>query len=142
MDSHASAGIPTDQQSVEGDVGVDGSFESGLRRAFENLQLSAVPPSLPCREEQRAEVYRFLRSAISSGGMRSALYISGLPGTGKTATVLEVVRALQGEQRGSHGARSGRGRSGRSDLPDFDFLEINAMKLVRLASLPATRSLV
>ena len=48
--------------------------------------------------------------------IRSCMYISGVPGTGKTATVREVARCLrEGEEDGS--------------LPNFSFLEINGMRL-------------
>ena len=40
------------------------------------------------------------------------MYISGVPGTGKTATVMEVIRTLK--EHASEG-----------ELPDFDFIEIN-----------------
>lgn len=44
------------------------------------------------------------------------MYISGVPGTGKTATVREVARCLrEGEKEGS--------------LPHFTFIEINGMRL-------------
>lgn len=85
-------------------------------RAFQQLQLSAIPPSLPCREEERATIHTFLRDAVARGGAGGALYISGMPGTGKTATVHEVVRSLQRE------SQSGA-------LPEFDFVEINGMRL-------------
>ncbi|GBG30424.1 Origin recognition complex subunit 1 [Hondaea fermentalgiana] len=85
-------------------------------RAFQQLQLSATPPSLPCRDAERDTIHTFLRDAIAGGGAGGALYISGMPGTGKTATVHEVVRSLQRE------ARNG-------SLADFDFVEINGMRL-------------
>lgn len=44
------------------------------------------------------------------------MYISGVPGTGKTATVTQVIRHLQSE------ADSG-------DLPQFQYIEINGMRL-------------
>ena len=44
------------------------------------------------------------------------MYISGIPGTGKTATVLEVSRHLQ------NAASTG-------EIPDFKFIEINGMRL-------------
>ena len=44
------------------------------------------------------------------------MYISGVPGTGKTATVHEVIRSLvRGHEDG--------------ELPSFKYLEINGMKL-------------
>jgi origin recognition complex subunit 1 len=46
----------------------------------------------------------------------SCMYISGVPGTGKTATVKEVIRALtQAHENG--------------DIPKFTFIEVNGMRL-------------
>jgi len=44
------------------------------------------------------------------------MYISGVPGTGKTATVHEVVRSLQQA-------------ADADDIPAFNFIEINGMKM-------------
>lgn len=44
------------------------------------------------------------------------MYISGVPGTGKTATVHEVIRCLQQAAEDD-------------ELPSFQFVEINGMKL-------------
>lgn len=44
------------------------------------------------------------------------MYISGVPGTGKTATVYEVSRYL-------HNAATQR------ELPEFHFIELNGMRL-------------
>lgn len=44
------------------------------------------------------------------------MYISGVPGTGKTATVHEVIRSLQQAAEND-------------ELPPFQFVEINGMKL-------------
>ena len=75
---------------------------SPLQRAKEMLQLATLPPSLPCREKERAVVADFVDGVVSEGGTGSVglgagrcLYISGVPGTGKTATVMEVMRAAR-----------------------------------------------
>ena len=44
------------------------------------------------------------------------MYISGVPGTGKTATVHQVVRSLRQEYDSG-------------DLPYFQFIEVNGMRL-------------
>ena len=46
----------------------------------------------------------------------SCLYVSGVPGTGKTATVRQVVAELRGRVR-------------EGDLPNFTFVEINSLRL-------------
>ena len=84
-------------------------------RAKTHLHVSAVPTSLPCRENEFETVYSHLESAITSG-LGTCIYISGTPGTGKTATVREVVASL-------HGAVD------REELDDFIFVEINGMKV-------------
>lgn len=53
----------------------------------------------------------------------SCMYISGVPGTGKTATVHEVIRSIQEAQ---------------DDLPEFTFVEINGMKLTEPAQAYST----
>ena len=54
--------------------------------------LSFVPESIPCREKERKEIYDYLYHSIQNKGNGSPLYISGMPGTGKTATVRDNIR--------------------------------------------------
>eukprot|EP01083_Nonionella_stella_P021161 58670_1 len=89
---------------------------SVFAEACQRLQLSAVPEVLPCRERERTQVKSFLQGAIRDGESGSGMYISGMPGTGKTATVSQVIREL-------------RRKTEANKLPEFDFVEINAMKL-------------
>ncbi|KAJ3294697.1 Origin recognition complex, subunit 1 [Borealophlyctis nickersoniae] len=84
-------------------------------KARERLHVSAVPDTLPCREEEFGEVYGHLASAIDEG-TGCCIYISGVPGTGKTATVHAVIRALTANAEAE-------------ELAPFQFVEINGMKL-------------
>ncbi|KAK0180636.1 hypothetical protein PV327_002999 [Microctonus hyperodae] len=79
------------------------------------LHVSAVPKSLPCREKEFNDVFTFLERKLvdHSGG---CMYISGVPGTGKTATVNESIRCL-------------RKLVAKKTIEDFNFIEINGMKL-------------
>ncbi|EXJ94493.1 origin recognition complex subunit 1 [Capronia coronata CBS 617.96] len=84
-------------------------------QARTTLHVSSVPTSLPCRSNEFSTVYSHLYSAIVDGS-GACIYISGTPGTGKTATVREVVGAL-------HQAVLS------EELDDFNFVEINGMKV-------------
>ncbi|GAA6012094.1 hypothetical protein JCM11491_001748 [Sporobolomyces phaffii] len=88
------------------------SLPTPLERAKALLHVSATPESLPCREEQRSRIRQFVEDAVlsRSGG---CLYVHGVPGTGKTATVHSVVRELQNDP----------------DMDTFTFVEINGMKI-------------
>ncbi|XP_067893230.1 origin recognition complex subunit 1 [Heterodontus francisci] len=88
---------------------------SVLEEARARLHVSAVPESLPCREQEFQDIYNFVESKVIDG-TGGCMYISGVPGTGKTATVHEVMRCLQ------HAANQ-------DNLPSFQFIEINGMKL-------------
>ncbi|KAL9068597.1 MAG: hypothetical protein Q9157_006457 [Trypethelium eluteriae] len=79
------------------------------------LHVSSVPTSLPCREEEFANVYTQLEAAITDG-TGSCIYISGTPGTGKTATVREAIAQLNASVQAE-------------ELDDFIFVEINGMKV-------------
>ncbi|XP_055838758.1 origin recognition complex subunit 1 [Episyrphus balteatus] len=89
--------------------------KSDLQIARERLHVSVVPKSLPCRETEFLNIYTFLEGKIQDqcGG---CMYVSGVPGTGKTATVTGVIRELQRV-------------SAEDKLPDFEFIEINGMRL-------------
>ncbi|XP_056388208.1 origin recognition complex subunit 1 isoform X2 [Hyla sarda] len=86
-----------------------------LEEARIRLHVSAVPESLPCREQEYQDVYNFVESKLLDG-TGGCMYISGVPGTGKTATVHEVIRSLQTAIE-------------EDELPSFQFIEINGMKL-------------
>lgn len=90
-------------------------LESPYALARNRLHVSTVPTSLPCREVEFTEVYTHLEDAISEGS-GSCIYISGTPGTGKTATVREVIGQLQAAVVNE-------------ELDDFIFVEINGMKI-------------
>uniref|UniRef100_A0A1I8NNY5 Origin recognition complex subunit 1 n=1 Tax=Stomoxys calcitrans TaxID=35570 RepID=A0A1I8NNY5_STOCA len=89
--------------------------KTDLQIARERLHVSVVPQSLPCREKEFDNIYTFLEGKIQDqcGG---CMYVSGVPGTGKTATVTGVIRTLQEKVTDD-------------ELPPFDFLEINGMRL-------------
>ncbi|BGO97555.1 putative Origin recognition complex subunit 1 (putative) [Rhodotorula toruloides] len=83
-----------------------------FERAKALLHVSATPESLPWGEDQREQIRQFIGNAVlgRSGG---CLYVHGVPGTGKTATVHSVVRELQNDE----------------DMDAFAFVEINGMKI-------------
>ncbi|KFO96430.1 Origin recognition complex subunit 1 [Calypte anna] len=88
---------------------------TALEEARLRLHVSAVPESLPCREEEFQDIYNFVESKLIDG-TGGCMYISGVPGTGKTATVHEVIRSLQQAAEND-------------ELPSFQSVEINGMKL-------------
>ncbi|XP_018609549.2 origin recognition complex subunit 1 [Scleropages formosus] len=105
---HATPGIPSRSLPARKPGNV-------LEEARARLHVSSVPDSLPCREQEFQDIYSFVESKIV-GGNGGCMYISGVPGTGKTATVHEVIRCLQ------HASEQ-------DELPSFRFIEINGMKM-------------
>ncbi|XP_039227163.1 origin recognition complex subunit 1 [Drosophila yakuba] len=104
---------PSMQQRT--DLPAKDSSKSELQLAREQLHVSVVPKSLPCREREFENIYAFLEGKIQDqcGG---CMYVSGVPGTGKTATVTGVIRTLQRLAK-------------QNELPAFEYLEINGMRL-------------
>ncbi|KKK13591.1 putative origin recognition complex subunit Orc1 [Aspergillus rambellii] len=90
-------------------------FASPYRQARNLLHVSTVPTSLPCRKAEFDTVYSHLSAAIMEG-TGTCIYISGTPGTGKTATVREVVAQLNAAVLAE-------------EMDDFIFVEINGMKV-------------
>ncbi|CEH12317.1 p-loop containing nucleoside triphosphate hydrolase protein [Ceraceosorus bombacis] len=88
---------------------------SAHTRARRLLHVGATPEQLPCRQEEFEEVLSYVEDAVQDG-IGGCVYVAGVPGTGKTATVREVVRHLTK-------------RADAGQISPFNFVEINGMKL-------------
>jgi hypothetical protein len=85
--------------------------------AIRKLHVSVLPSKLPCRSEERDEIYAWLKKSITNRDDGSKpIYLSGMPGTGKTATVLATINELRIE-------------ADQELVPHFDFVEINCLRL-------------
>ena len=63
--------------------------------------------------DEFAEVFGYIEGKLAEG-TGGCMYISGVPGTGKTATVKQVMRYME---------------ENKDEFPDFNFHEINGMRL-------------
>ncbi len=87
-----------------------------LVQAQARLHVGAVPTAnLPCRENEFAVMADFVRERVTRG-QGGCMFVSGVPGTGKTASVRAVAEILRTER--DSGA-----------LTHFKFVEINGMAL-------------
>ncbi|XP_015374093.1 PREDICTED: origin recognition complex subunit 1 [Diuraphis noxia] len=86
---------------------------SPLEKARANLHLHAAPKHLPCREVEYKSIHSFLVRKINEE-LTGSMYISGVPGTGKTATVKRVIDSLNADLLMKH---------------SFKFVEINGLRL-------------
>ncbi|CAE6930953.1 orc1 [Symbiodinium sp. CCMP2592] len=87
------------------------------------MALSALRPfasegMLPCRESEQESVMEFLKSSLRVHIKKEVLYVSGMPGTGKTASVLDAAKRLE----------KARTSSSSSNTP-IKFAYVNAMCL-------------
>ncbi|KAM1256124.1 hypothetical protein ACFX1Q_030280 [Malus domestica] len=91
--------------------------QTDLEIAKAALLLSSLPKSLPCRDKEMLEITAFIKDSISDDKcLGRCLYIHGVPGTGKTMSVLAVMKNLRSEvDAGS--------------IRPYCFVEINGLKL-------------
>ena len=77
--------------------------------------MSAVPDDIPCREVEFYTICDFVKGQLSTGN-GGCMFVSGVPGTGKTATIRAVARTLQAERDAG-------------EVVPFQFIELNGMAL-------------
>lgn len=71
---------------------------------------------LPCRAKEQLEIEDFIKKGLDTNGCYGSLYISGMPGTGKTASVMASIRKLTNSSR-------------KKNIKEFNCLLINGMKV-------------
>ncbi|GMI74253.1 UNFERTILIZED EMBRYO SAC 13, origin of replication complex 1B [Hibiscus trionum] len=91
--------------------------QTDLERAKATLLLATLPKSLPCRNKEMEEITTFIKGAICDDQcLGRCLYIHGVPGTGKTMSVLAVMKNIKSEvDAGS--------------IRPYCFVEVNGLKL-------------
>ncbi|KAL9169123.1 hypothetical protein ABFS82_04G058700 [Erythranthe guttata] len=91
--------------------------QTDLEKAKATLLLATLPKSLPCRDKEMNEITTFIKGAICDEQcLGRCLYIHGVPGTGKTMSVLAVMRSLNAEVDAG-------------TIRPYCFVEINGLKL-------------
>ncbi|PWA82590.1 origin of replication complex 1B [Artemisia annua] len=91
--------------------------QTELEKAKATLLLATLPKSLPCRTKEMEEITAFIKGAICDDQcLGRCLYIHGVPGTGKTMSVLSVMRTLRSEVDAGI-------------TKPYSFVEINGLKL-------------
>lgn len=58
-----------------------------LHESIAKLHVSFVPETLPCRSTEKTVIQDLIRSYINQTAVSKPIYISGMPGTGKSVTV-------------------------------------------------------
>ncbi|KAI5956646.1 ORC1 [Candida margitis] len=87
-----------------------------FREVKEKLHTSQRLNALPGREDEFSMIYASLESAINEG-TGCCIYVSGVPGMGKTATIKDVIEQMAG-------------LTGEGYVKPFNFFEINGLKLL------------
>ena len=66
-----------------------------VEHARESLLTINFEGKLPCRDAQYEQAMEKISKALQCTGSGGTIYISGVPGTGKTATIMQVHRTLK-----------------------------------------------
>jgi len=58
---------------------------------------------LPCRKEEQLKIYNYIKNGLKTNGNYNSLYIGGMPGTGKTECVKNVLEYIEIENKRNNG---------------------------------------
>ena len=63
---------------------------------------------LPCRKDEQDLIYNYIKQGLQTNGNYHSLYIAGMPGTGKTASVKTIINILESELNEAMNKRNGK----------------------------------
>lgn len=94
---------------------IDNSSLSIYEKARIKLHVANTPDCLPCRDKQFSDIFNFVETNLKNqtGG---CMYVCGVPGTGKTLTVRQVVLCLKESIADKL-------------VPAFKYIEVNAFQV-------------
>ena len=72
---------------------------------------------LPCRKDEQDKIYNYIKQGLQTNGNYNSLYIAGMPGTGKTASVKTIINILESEVKEAQKKRNDKALEGNGIIP-------------------------
>ena len=72
---------------------------------------------LPCRKDEQDKIYNYIKQGLQTNGNYNSLYIAGMPGTGKTASVKTIINILDSEVKEAQKKRNDKALEGNGIIP-------------------------
>ena len=88
---------------------------------------------LPCRKDEQDQIYNYIKKGLQTNGNYSSLYIAGMPGTGKTASVKTVVNILESELKESINQKNGKPQ-GKNSTNRFNKLFLSGIEYPNISN--------
>ena len=88
---------------------------------------------LPCRKDEQDKIYDYIKKGLETNGNYSSLYIAGMPGTGKTASVKTIVNILESELNEAKNKKNGKA-NGKDGIISFNKLFISGIEYPNISN--------
>ena len=88
---------------------------------------------LPCRKEEQDIIYNYIKKGLQTNGNYNSLYIAGMPGTGKTASVKTIINILESELNEARNKRNNKDLIKNGIIP-FKKLFISGMEFPNISN--------